>query len=269
MASDLDIANRALSRLGAARINSTGDDTKNARAVSSALATVRDEVLVDHPWNCAVKRVTVYATTADITGITLTGTRVRPTVGAGHPFKNGDPVAITDVVGTTQANASWIVGNVAATTFDLVDPATGDFVDDDDFSAWISGGLVTRRGLWQHDLSFTLPSDLIRLLEVEDQRQSDWLVEDGKLLTDLTSPLNIRYVYRNTNTASYPPLLVSALAARLAAELALEIVDSPAKHQLALDAYNRILFQAKSADGREQTPSQIEESSWVTARFTS
>lgn len=267
MASDLDIANRALSRLGAARINSTGDDTKNARAVASALATVRDEVLVDHPWNCAVKRAVVYATTGTVTGVTLTGTRVR-ILFASHPFRVNDPISITGIVGTSQANGDWIAGNITATSLDLIDPATGAFKDDDGFSAWVSGGVVTRRGLWQHDVSYTLPSDLLRVLEVEDQRDSDWLVEDGRLLTDLGPPLNIRYVYRNTNTATYPPLLVSALAARLAAELALEIVDSPAKSQLARDAYDRILFQAKSADGREQTPTVIAEGSWVTARLS-
>ena len=45
MPSATDICNRALSRVGEARITSLTDDSKQARACNSAYAHIRDEVL--------------------------------------------------------------------------------------------------------------------------------------------------------------------------------------------------------------------------------
>ena len=57
MASEVEIANRALSKLGASPIISFGDDSRNARAVSRAYAIVRDAELAAHPWNFAKTHV--------------------------------------------------------------------------------------------------------------------------------------------------------------------------------------------------------------------
>jgi hypothetical protein len=59
MPSAVDICNRALSRVGEARITSLADDSKQARACSSAYALVRDEVLRAHPWNSAITRASL------------------------------------------------------------------------------------------------------------------------------------------------------------------------------------------------------------------
>ncbi len=56
MTSQVDIANRALTKLGAARIISFGDDNKQARAVSSMFDIVRDAELRSHIWSFSVKR---------------------------------------------------------------------------------------------------------------------------------------------------------------------------------------------------------------------
>jgi hypothetical protein len=56
MASQVDIANRALTKLGAARIISFGDDNKQARAVESMFDIVRDAELRSHIWSFSVRR---------------------------------------------------------------------------------------------------------------------------------------------------------------------------------------------------------------------
>ena len=66
MASDVDIANRALQKLGEARIVSVfpPDDLKSARALNAAFEIVRDNELRAHWWNFARARTTLPSDTA-------------------------------------------------------------------------------------------------------------------------------------------------------------------------------------------------------------
>jgi hypothetical protein len=57
MASAIDIANFALTKLGDARIISFQDDNKQGRAVTALYDKVRDDELRRHLWNFAMKRV--------------------------------------------------------------------------------------------------------------------------------------------------------------------------------------------------------------------
>ncbi len=61
MASVVDICNRALQKLGAKRITSLEQDSRNARSCNVAYPSVRDSELRAHPWNCAIKRATLAA----------------------------------------------------------------------------------------------------------------------------------------------------------------------------------------------------------------
>ena len=56
MQSVVDICNRALQKLGAARIQSLGDSSVNARACAIAYDPIRKALLRAHPWNFAIKR---------------------------------------------------------------------------------------------------------------------------------------------------------------------------------------------------------------------
>lgn len=63
MASVIQVANRALTKLGAARITSLDDDVKSARALKSMFDDVRDDELRAHRWSFALKRTTLAALT--------------------------------------------------------------------------------------------------------------------------------------------------------------------------------------------------------------
>jgi len=64
MASEVDIANRALSKLGEARITSLTDNNKPARAMNARYTFLRDAELMAYPWRFAVKRVQLAALTS-------------------------------------------------------------------------------------------------------------------------------------------------------------------------------------------------------------
>lgn len=61
MTSQIEIANRALSKLGDARITDLNADLKAARAVSAAFNSVRDDELRAHGWSFAMKRAQLAA----------------------------------------------------------------------------------------------------------------------------------------------------------------------------------------------------------------
>ncbi len=61
MASKVEIANRALQLVGAKRIVSLTEDSRNARAVNVAYESVKKAELRKHPWGFAIKRVQLAA----------------------------------------------------------------------------------------------------------------------------------------------------------------------------------------------------------------
>lgn len=56
MASVIEIANRALQRLGATRLVSLTENSRTARSVNAVYESARDAELRAHPWNFAVRR---------------------------------------------------------------------------------------------------------------------------------------------------------------------------------------------------------------------
>lgn len=61
MASVIQVANRALTKLGAARITSLDDDVKAARAIKSMFEDVRDDEIRAYRWSFALKRASLPA----------------------------------------------------------------------------------------------------------------------------------------------------------------------------------------------------------------
>ena len=64
MASEVEIANRALSKLGENRITSMDDATKPARAMKARFALLRDAELAAYAWRFAVTRVNLASSVA-------------------------------------------------------------------------------------------------------------------------------------------------------------------------------------------------------------
>ncbi|SMG01068.1 hypothetical protein [Burkholderia singularis] len=56
MASEVQIANRALTKIGSARVTELGEDSKAAAVLNSMFATVRDAELTEHRWHFAKSR---------------------------------------------------------------------------------------------------------------------------------------------------------------------------------------------------------------------
>lgn len=190
MASEVDIANRALQKLGAERITSLTQDSENARECNVAYEAVRDAELRAHPWNFAIKRAQLAAdTTAPAFGFT---------------------------------NA------------------------------------------------FTLPSDCLRVLPPDPSynlNSHDWQIEGRKILTNDSAALEIRYIYRVTDTTQFDALFTEALACALAVELCEKLTQSNSKGQAMRADYTSTIRAARRQNAFENISADPPEDTWSTCRL--
>lgn len=159
--SKIELVQMALGKLGigSARMPSTLDQAGSNEAYHANLVfdDVLKELLVEHPWSFAQKRLALTAAVPADTSrtidddtfapIAITGaTQASPVVitSDNHGLVNGDKIVITGVAGMTELNGNvYYVTNKTNDTFSLVDE-DGDNIDGTGFTAYTSGGQVQR-----------------------------------------------------------------------------------------------------------------------------
>lgn len=119
---------------------------------------------------------------------------------------------------------------------------------------------------------YQLPSDCLRVLPptVEGVRGADTIdhvVEGRLLLTDHDAPLPIVYIRRVTDTGVFDPLLVHAISARLAYQIAYNLTGSRSKQSDVGALYGDVVAEARRVDGIEGEPMEQEQSEWLRARL--
>lgn len=135
----------------------------------------------------------------------------------------------------------------------------------------LSAGTLPTAAAAKYDYAFPLPSDCIRVLEVEFQSQNEgeeWEVgEDDLLLTNLASDdLRIRYVFDHTNVAEWSPSFIDTLASKLQAEWAESLVKDTALAKRQTEQYETVLARARTYDSAQMTPRRIETDAWTRVR---
>ena len=123
---------------------------------------------------------------------------------------------------------------------------------------------------WGYDLQYTLPADCLKVLAVKNASVMDYQAyaeESGKLLTDLTAPLYIRYLARVTDTSKFSATFISALAARLADEVCETITKSTAKREKLQLEYRVKVMAARKLDNLGKASQPPPDGSWNDARL--
>ena len=121
--------------------------------------------------------------------------------------------------------------------------------------------------LFQYAYSYTLPADCIRLMELRNLGDYPHLVERGKIITDLSPPLEGKYIARVTDYNAWDVLAREALAAALAFDVAEAFTGTSTKVEQMAQIARQRLVQAQTADGQEDPPYYDEESEWSNARY--
>lgn len=117
-----------------------------------------------------------------------------------------------------------------------------------------------------YDYQYTIPNDCLMALDILDDPEATYLVEqkesDGSkvLLCNLLT-VNLRYLRQEEQTGRYDSMLTTALSARLSVEIAYRLAQDNALAGRMRDAYEYELKRARSRDRREGSERSKHESS--------
>lgn len=122
---------------------------------------------------------------------------------------------------------------------------------------------------WGKDYAYSLPSDYIQTAPKypEDaSNSSDWEFENGKIYSDESAPLYLRYIGRITDVPKMDSLFRMALSSRMAYHMAEELTQSNSKKTAAAEAEDAYVKKAKRANAIEKLPTTAADGSWITER---
>ena len=117
---------------------------------------------------------------------------------------------------------------------------------------------------------YQLPTDFLRLWRLQDDDEGvvKWRIEGRRIATDQAAPLLIVYAQVVEDPAQFDALLVDALAARLAADIAYSLVGSQQAQAAAWDVYRAKLTEARQIDAQEQgVPDEFSAPDWIESRL--
>lgn len=100
------------------------------------------------------------------------------------------------------------------------------------------------------DAAYLLPADSLRVLYIEP-RGTPFVVENGYILTDVSSPVKCPVIFRITDPGLFSVNFVSALQYRLSAALCNAITARRGTAQDYWKLYQMELQEARTADGME------------------
>lgn len=119
--------------------------------------------------------------------------------------------------------------------------------------------------VWGDELAYQLPADFLRLLSLQDQTIA-WRKEGLLIMTTASAPLNILYIRKIEDANLFDPLLIDAIASRMAAELAFPLTQNPRLVTAMWQLYARKLTEARGVDGQESVGDTAYATHYINAR---
>ncbi len=125
-----------------------------------------------------------------------------------------------------------------------------------------------------YDYAYNIPADCIGSA-VNDILNDDgliltdeYVIEQGKILTNSDDIAYVRYTQRINNVGKWPPLFVNAFAYKMAETIALAVSDNTRRKEDMAKLYERALRQAGTANARRKNkPNQYDYTdTWINAR---
>jgi hypothetical protein len=272
-ASQVDICNLALRRLGADTIASISESSKNAEHCNVFWEYVLDEVTSDHQWDFTKKVVTLDYTAGfgvyseddekTITDITQASPAV-VTCGT-HGFATGETIYVNDVVGMTEANDTvFPIEKDDANSFKLLG------FDSTKWTAYISGGTCYRKEShpdYSQGYTYDLPADCLKVLHLADTKSNFEVLGVGtnrRLVTTVSGAI-LTYNMLQETTTNMLTRFINSFAWRLAAELAVPLGKKGTKQEWAMGMYTYTLAKTSTVDARNDRMDIDNYDSWLSS----
>ena len=122
---------------------------------------------------------------------------------------------------------------------------------------------------WGRANSFTLPVDYLKVIAPypeNDTFDRDWVVENGKILTNESAPLYLRYIAKISDPAQMDALFREALSTKMALEMCETITQSNTKKESLRADYDDIVKRARKASAIQSVPIVPVEDEWIAVR---
>lgn len=116
---------------------------------------------------------------------------------------------------------------------------------------------------------YMLPSDYIRVVSIgdEDDPETDYKIEDGYILSNLSAPLDLIYIYDQEDITKYTANFIQLFARKLGVYLAYDMTGNRSMVDTMEKAYQEKLSVAATVDGQESPPThKIRRSKWRDAK---
>lgn len=233
----VDVANQSLIALGQTTITALTDENENARRCLALYETVRNDLLVKHPWNFAIKRATLVEITKPDIDIWVTdfdyivddviefnGVNYTCLIANTSTGFAADLAAVKWATTTSWVtNTSYAVGGKIYHTgvaYTCLTPHTsGTFATDLTAVKWV----LSVDPEYDYAYAYKIPTDNLRILS--NSEDEEYKIEGGYLYTDATS-MKVKYIAKITDPDEFDPAFVTALVTALAAALALAITNN-------------------------------------------
>lgn len=282
MATDLEIANQSLTRVGAESITQSEWDTpanERSRVVKNSWPFVRRAVLREHSWNVATIRANLsppydsaltpewdFASVYELPTNCLRILEVNTT----EQWRVERAPVSAAIVGTVMLVTSPLIVNsvVEVETTTAHNLVTGDFV-------YLSAANQTSLANNIQPIAFKT-SHKFTMPEVDTngfKAASPVLSKVFKvtmapaIVCDKTGSLGVRYIEDRTDPSDFDAMLTEALVLRLAVEIVERVTDSTRKREALMDEYIAFMREVQHIEGQEQSSSEFEEDLWISSRY--
>lgn len=120
---------------------------------------------------------------------------------------------------------------------------------------------------FEYSYQYTLPSDFIRVKSIFNQT-SPYKIEQTKLLTNQSAPLNMIYIKQVTDVAKFDALFVEALILLIVIKVGNRVAGDGFNVGPFQQELQQVLLRAQMVDAQDSSPDQFDMGFFNDARYT-
>ena len=269
--SQLEVCNRALIKIGARTTLSSvsvSGDSQEERVCANSVDLIKKSLLAVHPWNFATKRkiLTPYQNVA-VSNVTYVSSGLIEVTAATTGLVAGDYCTLTGVVGATGANGTFEVASVP-TVSTVVRLTAPDITSSALLGTYTASDVdyIRRSPAFDYTYLYALPSDLIKVLNINPRESgAEWKIEGKKVLSD-DSTLDLKYVYDVTDYTEMSIFFYESMSYALALDISREIGNDESLRAALVREFKDYVKKARFDDSVEDSVQALVVDDWVNSR---